>query len=343
MTINQKSYRTVWFQNEALCLLNQPLLPHKIEVVRYTDYREAAQAISSMVVRGAPAIGATGAYAMALAVRNGHDPQVAAALLRDTRPTAQDLFYGIDRVLKALGEGRDPLEEAENIANEYVASSEKIGEYGAELIKDGMRLNTHCNAGWLATVDWGTALAPIYKAARQNKKLFVYVDETRPRCQGSRLTAFELKEEGIPHGIIADNAAGFFMARKEIDMVIVGSDRLAANGDIANKIGTYTSALAAKANDIPFYVAAPMATVDRNCLTGKDIPIEERDQGEVAYMTGKALSSGKIESVRIAPEGSPCLNPAFDVTPAELITGIITEKGIFTPGELEKYLAGEKA
>jgi methylthioribose-1-phosphate isomerase len=341
MTINQKPYRTVWFENDELCLINQPLLPHKFEIARYRDYRKVAEAITSMVVRGAPAIGATGAYAMALAMREGVDPEKAARVLGAARPTAQDLFYGIDRIVKAAKQGRDPLEEAELTAREYVASSERIGEFGAELIKNGMRLNTHCNAGWLATVDWGTALAPIYKAVRQNKKLFVYVDETRPRCQGSRLTAFELREEKIPHAVIADNAAGYYMARGEIDMVIVGSDRIAVNGDIANKIGTYTSALAAKANNIPFYVAAPLATVDRECDRGADIPIEERDQNEVASMFGISLSTGKPDSVRIAPQGSSCLNPAFDVTPAELITGIITEKGILNPGDLKDFLKRE--
>ena len=339
MTIEGKEYRTVWFDHGAVCMLNQPLLPHKIEVVRYTDYRDVALAIKNMVVRGAPAIGATAAYGMALALLCGEDGEEAAGVIGSARPTAQDLFYGIERIREALKHGRDPLEEAEKVACDYIEACEKIGEYGAELIADGMRLNTHCNAGWLATVDWGTALAPVFKASRQGKELFVYVDETRPRCQGSRLTAFELVQEKIPHAVIADNAAGHYMARGEIDMVIVGSDRIAANGDIANKVGTYTSALAARANGIPFYVAAPFATIDAACASGEDIPIEERDGGEVAYATGLSESSGRVDRVRIAPEGSAFRNPAFDVTPAELITGIITEKGIIIPGEIRRHIS----
>ncbi len=339
MTIEGKEYRTVWFEEGAVCLLNQPLLPHKVEVVRYTDYREVAAAIGHMVVRGAPAIGATGAYAMALAAEKGVDIEEAARTIGRSRPTAQDLFYGIERVLAAVKGGQNALDEAERIAEEYVSACERIGEYGAELIRDGMRLNTHCNAGWLATVDWGTALAPIFKAARQGKELYVYVDETRPRCQGSRLTAFELVQEGIPHAVIADNAAGYFMARGEIDMVIVGSDRIAANGDIANKVGTYTSALAARANGIPFYVAAPFATIDGNCSCGGEIPIEERSGDEVAYATGLSERSGSVERVRIAPRGSSFRNPAFDVTPAELITGIITEKGVISPKDIGRHIS----
>ncbi len=338
MTIEGKSYRTVWFEDNRLCLINQPLLPHRFEIVRIGDYREAALAIRNMVVRGAPAIGATAAYAMALAVLRGEDPEEAYRVIGGARPTAQDLFYGIGRIREALAGGRDALEEADRIADEYVASSERIGEYGSSLIRDGMRINTHCNAGWLATVDWGTALAPVYKAVRQNRKVFVYADETRPRCQGSRLTAYELLQENVPHAVIADNAAGFYMSRGMIDMVIVGSDRIAANGDIANKIGTYTSALAARANGIPFYVAAPFATVDRDCPTGGDIPIEERSGEEVSHMFGISEKTGEADRVRVAPEGSECLNPAFDVTPADLITGIITERGIFSPGEIGRQL-----
>lgn len=338
MTIEGKSYRTVWFENNTLYLINQPQLPHRFEIVSYTDFREAARAIRDMVVRGAPAIGATGAYAMALAVIRGNDPDEARRIIGEARPTAQDLFYGIDRIYDAVSAGKDPVKEADRVAEEYIAASEKIGEYGADLIKEGMRINTHCNAGWLATVDWGTALAPVYKAARQGKSLFVYADETRPRCQGSRLTAYELAQEKIPHAVIADNAAGFFMARGMIDMVIVGSDRIARNGDIANKIGTYTSALAARANGIPFYVAAPFATMDGNCPGGEDIPIEERSEEEVSHMFGISEKTGEEDRVRIAPVGSPCRNPAFDVTPAELITGIITEKGIFDPAEIGRLI-----
>jgi translation initiation factor eIF-2B subunit alpha/methylthioribose-1-phosphate isomerase len=240
----------------------------------------------------------------------------------------------VDTVAKAVRFGEDALQAADNIAEEYESSCRRIGEYGAELIRDGMRINTHCNAGWLATVDWGTATAPMYVAAEQGKGIFVFVDETRPRCQGSRLTAFELGEEKIPHAVIVDNATAQYMRRGEIDLVIVGSDRIAANGDVANKIGTYGSALAAKANGVPFYVAAPLATVDPECPTGDDIPIEERAEDEVTCMFGRDTGTGRMTSVRIAPDTSPARNPAFDVTPAEYVAGIITERGIFPPDRI---------
>jgi len=335
MRIGKKEYRTVWFEDGNLCLINQPLLPHKLEVLRISDFRAAADAIKTMVVRGAPAIGATAAYAMVLADQAGVQPEEAAEVLGNSRPTAQDLFYGINRVLSAIQSGKNALSVAENLADQYIEASRRIGKIGSALISKGMRINTHCNAGWLATVDWGTALAPVFYAHRQGKKPFVWVDETRPRCQGSRLTAFEMKEEGIEHAVIADNATGALISRGEVDMVIVGADRIARNGDIANKIGTYTSALAAKASGIPFYVAAPMATIDWDCSEGASIPIEERSEEEVSHMFGWCESTGQMECIRIAPEGSPVRNPAFDVTPAEFIDGIITEKGIVPPSRIE--------
>jgi len=266
---------------------------------------------------------------LALAQAEGVDLQEAAAVLKATRPTAQDLFYGIQRVLKEVEGGRPALDVAQEIADDYETACRAIGEHGAHLIEDGMRLNTHCNAGWLATVDWGTATAPMYVAKRRGRDFFVWVDETRPRCQGSRLTAFELGHEGIRHAVIADNATGALMARGEIDLVIVGTDRVARNGDVANKIGTYSSAVVAKENGIPFYVAAPTATIDAGSATGADIPIEERDPEEVSCMFGWDAVSDREGIVRIAPEGSPVRNIAFDVTPARFVTGIITEKGIF--------------
>lgn len=338
MRIGSTTYRTVWFEEGHLCLINQPLLPHQLEILKIGDLDGAVKAIASMQVRGAPAIGATAAYAMVLAVQSKLDPLVAAEALRQARPTAQDLFYGVDSMLQALALGQEPLVAAQAVADGYVESCRMIGRLGAALIPPGARISTHCNAGWLATVDWGTALAPVFMAHRQGKKPFVWVDETRPRCQGSRLTAYELCQEGIDHALIADNAMGYFCSRGEVDMVIVGSDRIARNGDIANKIGTYSSALAAKAAGIPFYVAAPLATIDGNCASGKDIPIEERSAEEVSSMFGWCARTGQMESVSIAPAGSPVRNPAFDVTPAELISGIITEKGIVRPENIEAIL-----
>jgi methylthioribose-1-phosphate isomerase len=338
MIIDGNHYRTVWFEDGKLNLINQPLLPHRFEIVRFGDFREVADAIETMVVRGAPAIGAAGAFAMALAEAEGVALDSAAELLRATRPTAQDLFYGIERVLRGVGEGRRALDVAQGIADDYLAACYAIGEHGAGLIQDGMRLNTHCNAGWLATVDWGTATAPMYVAKRRGRDFFVWVDETRPRCQGSRLTAYELGQEAIPHAVIVDNATGALMAQGEIDMVIVGTDRVAMNGDVANKIGTYSSAVVAKENGIPFYVAAPTATIDPGSATGADIPIEERGRDEVACMFGWDTESDELRSVRIAPESSDIRNIAFDVTPARYITGIITEKGIFDAARVSEAL-----
>lgn len=338
MRIRGTPYRTVWFAGGELHLINQPPLPHRFEILRYRDYREVAQAIQTMVVRGAPAIGAAAAFSLALAEAGGEDLQEAAQLLRETRPTAQDLFYGIGRVLDGAKEGRRALDVAQEIAEEYVAACRAIGTHGAPLIREGMRLNTHCNAGWLATVDWGTATAPMYLANREGRRFSVWVDETRPRCQGSRLTAFELGEEGIPHTVIPDNAAGALMSRGEVDMVIVGTDRVAMNGDVANKIGTYSSAVVAKENGIPFYVAAPTATIDPHSATGEDVPIEERGGEEVAFMFGWDTTGDCMRSVRISPESSPVRNLAFDVTPARYITGIITEKGIFEPDRIADAL-----
>jgi methylthioribose-1-phosphate isomerase len=347
MRIGGRHYRTVWLERGAagrprLCMINQLLLPHRFEIAAYEDCRDVAVAIRTMVVRGAPAIGAVGAFAMALAAEGGTDLQDAAATLRATRPTAQDLFAAIARALAAAAAGRSVAGEAQAIAEEYERSCSAIGEHGAPLIRDGARVNTHCNAGWLATVDWGTATAPLYKAHRAGVRFSVLVDETRPRCQGSRLTAFELGEEGIAHAVIADNATGWLMARREIDLVIVGADRIAANGDFANKIGTYSSAVVARENGIPFYVAAPNATIDAACPTGAAIPIEERAADEVTCAEGLDETTGRLATVRIAPRSSPARNPAFDVTPARFVTGIITENGIFAPSEVLRSLAARR-
>lgn len=331
MKVNGKHYRTVWMEDEKVKMIEQRDLPYDFNIIELETAEEVAEAISRMSVRGAGAIGGTGGFGMALGILKASksnfekDIEQAAEKLRNSRPTAQDLFYAIDRVLEVVSEVDDiedkkslALEEAQAIADEDAEACEKIGEFGNKLIKDNYNILTHCNAGWLAFVDWGSALSPIYKAKRAGKNVHVWVDETRPRNQGARLTAWELSNENIDHSIIVDNAAGFYMQRDMVDLVIVGSDRIARNGDVANKIGTYEKALVANENDIPFYVAAPTSTIDLESETGFDIPIEERDQSEVKKMRGKLISN---------PE-SKARNPAFDVTPARLVEGIITEKGI---------------
>ncbi len=341
MNVDGKHYRTVWIEGPTVRMINQPLIPHRFEIVDLPDYTATGEAIRTMVVRGAGAIGGTAGYGMAQAAlaapeRGFHESVAeAAAFIEDTRPTAQNLFYAVRRVLKAIeGQGDDvaaarqaAVAEAQAIADDDAACCEAIGEHGGPLVEQGMRVSTHCNAGWLAFVDWGSAISPIYHAFRAGRDPFVWVDETRPRSQGARLTAWELAQEGVRHAVIVDNASGHYMRTGEIDMVIVGSDRIAANGDVANKIGTFSSAVVAARMGIPFYVAAPTTTIDPDCPTGDDIPIEERHQDEVRYAWGWS-DEGSFIRVRTVPEASPGRNPAFDVTPAELVAGIITEKGI---------------
>ena len=280
-----------------------------------------------MTTRGAPSIGATAAYAMCMAALKGCDLDQAAKDIKAARPTANDLFYAVDYMYSRLKDGADPVEAADGYAQMMVDKCTLIGEYGAELIKDGMKLMTHCNAGALATVDVGTALAPMRKAWEQGKKFFVYASETRPRLQGMQLTAWELNQEGIDHAIIPDGASAYYMS-KGVDMIITGADRIAANGDFANKIGTFDKAIVARHFGIPFYVAAPISTFDFSTKTGEDIVIEQRSEEEVTM----------VKDIRIAPVGSKALNPAFDVTPAEFVTGFITEKGILTPDEIHKVV-----
>ena len=345
MKVKGKEYRTVWMEAPAVKTINQTLIPHAFEIVTLPTHRDTAEAIKTMVVRGAGAIGAAAGYGMAQVFLEapGEGPARSAYLaagyetLRNTRPTAQDLFYALDRVGAAgerasgpQGAGAAAVAEAEAIADEYVEAGRLIGRYGAELIKDNACVLTHCNAGWLAFVDWGSALAPVYFAHRAGRKVRVLADETRPRCQGARLTAWELQAEGVPVEIIADNAAGLLMRSGEVDLVITGADRIAANGEVANKIGTYEKALCAQANGVPFYVAAPLSTFDLHCPDGDHIPIERRDEEEVLYAYGRA-DDGRFARVRLAPEGVTARNPAFDITPAELIAGLITEKGIIRP------------
>lgn len=325
MRVKGKHYRTVWMEGNTVFLIDQNLLPFKFKIVKVKTCRDTCRAIKDMTVRGAGAIGAAAGFAMAQAVLEGKRA-AGRKEIEATRPTAQNLFYAVERVYKA----KDAYWEAQAIAREDEESCKRIGEYGNKLIKNGAGILTHCNAGWLAFVDFGSALSPIYAAHRKGKKIFVYADETRPRGQGARLTAWELKNEKVPHAIIPDNAAAHFMSKGEIDLVIVGADRIARNGDTANKIGTLEKAICAKRYSIPFYVAAPSSTFDLKCKSGKQIPIEERNQDEVLYQTGPT-KGGKMERILVASPGSAAKNPAFDVTPPELIAGYITEKGLLRP------------
>jgi methylthioribose-1-phosphate isomerase len=335
MKVRGKNYRAVWMEGRDVVAVNQPLLPHRFGLLRLKNHRATANAIKTMIVRGAGTIGATAAYGMAQAFLEGTDLNRAYRTLLETRPTAADLKHALDRVRARASSAKEAVAEAEAIADEYVERAKQIAEVGLPLIKSGSRILTHCNAGWLALVDWGSAPAPIYLAHRRGRKVFVWVDETRPRNQGANLTSWEFLQEGVPHKIIPDNAGGFYMQRGEVDLCIVGADRIAANGDVANKIGTYQKAVLARENGIPFYVAAPSSTIDWKCRSGDGIPIEERDEDEVHYISGRTTGPG-VERVRISPSGARAGNPAFDVTPAKYITGIITEQGIMKPGEMRK-------
>ncbi len=316
--------RALWLDGNSVKFIDQKILPHRFEIVSAGTVDEVALFIEDMTVRGAPSIGAAGAYGMAMAQITVQDLKQAAIRLKKTRPTAFDLFYAVDKMLEAASEGGNVVEASTEYADSIVEKCRMIGEHGNTLIKNGHRILTHCNAGALATVDYGTALAPIRAAHDSGKKIHVFVDETRPRLQGAALTSWELLQEGIPHDIIPDNAAGHFMQRGEVDIIIVGADRIAANGDFANKIGTYEKAVLAKENGIPFYTAAPVSTFDFSIKSGAEIPIEERSQDEVRFLGGKL----------ICPKDAKARNPVFDMTPARYITGIITERGIFRPGEL---------
>jgi methylthioribose-1-phosphate isomerase len=324
-------------ENGSVFYIEQNLLPFEFRISRADTYRESCQVIRTMAVRGAGAIGALAGFAMAQAFLEAPDDNRDSFLLdakreiENTRPTARNLFYAVDLVFVAgVPFSEDAVKQANEIADKDAADSKKIGEFGKELIRDGFGIETHCNAGWLAFVDYGTALSPIYMAHEEGKKIFVYADETRPRNQGARLTAWELGNAGIPYAIIADNAGAYYMSKDQIQMVITGADRIAINGDVANKIGTLEKAIIAKEYNIPFYVAAPLSTFDISCRTGKDITIEERDEEEVLYQSGLD-DRGKISRIRVSAPGSHALNPGFDITPSNYITGIITEKGIITP------------
>lgn len=317
----KKHIFAVWSENGTVRMIDQRKLPGEFEIFTAKNSDEIAYSIKNMVVRGAPAIGVTAAYGLAMAKKNGEDMESAAKKISETRPTAFDLF----KAISFMKSGNFDMGAANRYSNEIIGRCKKIGEYGNELIRDNSRILTHCNAGALAVVDWGTALAPIRVAHKQGKKISVFVDETRPRLQGARLTAWELAQEGIDHRIIADNAAGHFMRNGEVDLVIVGADRIVANGDFANKIGTYEKAVLAKENGIPFYVAAPGSTFDFSIANGDMIPIEERDQAEVLEFAG----------TRVAPAESQSRNPAFDVTPNKYVSGYITEYGVFQPSTMK--------
>jgi len=316
MIVNGKEYRALWWEENSIKFIDQRKLPYEFEIFTARTVDEVAFAIKNMVVRGAPAIGASAAYGMVLAE---NQIEKSAKLLRETRPTANDLFYALDYMIDKIKNGEKAIHAANKYVEDIINRCKKIGENGEKLIKDGMKILTHCNAGALATVDYGTALAPFRIALRNGKKFFIFADETRPRLQGL-LTAWELKQEGIKHVVIADNAAGYFMKTGDIDMVITGADRITKNGDFANKIGTYEKAVLASENNIPFYVAAPISSFDQTIVDGSQIVIEERMRNELSEVNGKT----------IMPEWVNVRNPAFDVTPSDFVTGYITENGILS-------------
>jgi S-methyl-5-thioribose-1-phosphate isomerase len=321
--------RALAWEEGALVVLDQRLLPGATVRRRLGHLSEVAEAIRTLTVRGAPTIGVAAAYGMVLGQRVDRLPvDEAARLLRETRPTAQDLFVGIAQVERAWRAGEDTLSAALAYEERLVRECQAIGEAGAPLMGRGARVLTHCNAGALATVAWGTALAPVRVAYRSGRDPFVWVDETRPLLQGSRLTAWELREEGIRHAVIADNAAGYFMSRGEVDLVIVGADRITRSGDFANKVGTYEKAVLAREHGVPFYVAAPWSTFDASLSRGDQIPVEERSGEEVRNFAGTATT----------PEGSPVRNPAFDLTPHRFVRGFITPDGVLAPEDLEGRL-----
>ncbi len=347
MKVNGTHYRSIWLNQDGwrVDVIDQTRLPHEFEIVTLETLENAARAIEVMQVRGAPLIGATAAYGICLALREDASDETleaADARLRRTRPTAINLMWALDEMMASVRNlpREDRLAAAYARAAEFcdqdVATNEAIGRNGLKIIqeiaakKPGETVNilTHCNAGWIATVDWGTALAPIYMAHDLGLPVHVWADETRPRNQGAALTAWELGSHGVPHTIVVDNAGGHLMQHGQVDMVIVGTDRTARNGDVCNKIGTYLKALAAKDNDVPFYVALPHSTIDWTVEDGvRDIPIEERSAEEVTHLTGKA-EDGSIVKVQVSAPGSGAGNPAFDVTPARLVTGLITERGV---------------
>ncbi len=365
MIINNQKFRTIWpndgmaVGSRSVSIIDQTKLPHVFKIVEIINMSQMIVAIKTMQVRGAPLIGAAAAYGMALAMQDNCSDehlQLSAMQLMKSRPTAVNLRWAIERITQLLLPMAVELRlnaawmESAKICDEDVLLNQAIGQYGLNLIQSlhsqnvskqhirQLNILTHCNAGWLATVDFGTALAPIYAAYDAGIDVHVWVDETRPRNQGASLTAWELAQHGVPHTVISDNAGGHLMQHGQVDMVIIGADRVTSTGDVCNKIGTYLKALAAFDNHVPFYAAVPSPTIDWTMLNGvQEIEIEERDGREVAWMTGM-LATGEVAEVNILPANTQVANPAFDVTPARLVTGIITEHGVFAPSQLKSVL-----
>ena len=348
MKIQGKSYRTIWFDSNIVKIIDQTKLPHQFTIKDLKTVKDAINAIKTMEVRGAPLIGATAAYGLVLSIIEKNDLSFLRKSSEDlisSRPTAINLKWSVDRMMKKLSGVNSneilkiALEEAKIITEEDIRFCENIGLNGLKIIEkiaekknNTVNILTHCNAGWLATIDWGTATSPIYHAHKKGIKVHVWVDETRPRNQGANLTSYELNEEGIPNTIIADNTGGILMQRGQVDVCIVGTDRTLSNGDVCNKIGTYLKALAAKDNNIPFYVALPSSTIDWNIKDHKKIPIEERNSEELSHVEGLDKDN-KLQKVLIYPQKSKAMNLAFDVTPAKYVTGLITEKGVCEASE----------
>ena len=348
MRIENKTYRTIWFEDNLVKIIDQTKLPHQFIIKDLKTVNDAVNAIKTMEVRGAPLIGATAAYGLVLSIIEKNESAFLKKSSEDliaSRPTAINLKWAVDRMMKKLSGINDKdvlkvaLNEAKVIVDEDVSFCKNIGLNGLKIIeeiynkkKDTINILTHCNAGWLATIDWGTATSPIYHAHQKGIKVHVWVDETRPRNQGANLTSYELNEERIPNTVITDNAGGILMQRGQVDMCIVGTDRTLSNGDVCNKIGTYLKALAAKDNNVPFYVALPSSTIDWNIKDHKKIPIEQRNSEELSHVEG-IDKNNQVTKVRIYPKKSKSMNLAFDVTPAKYVTGLITEKGICEASE----------
>ena len=343
MNINGKAFRTIWFDNNIVKIIDQTKLPHQFIIKELKSVKDTILAIKNMEVRGAPLIGATAAYGLVLSIIEKNDQSFLKKSSEDlikSRPTAINLKWAVDRMMKKLSGVNSEeilniaIKEAKNICEEDVGFCKNIGVNGLKIIeeiskkkKDTINILTHCNAGWLATIDWGTATSPIYHAHKKGIKVHVWVDETRPRNQGANLTSYELNEEGVSNTIIADNTGGILMQRGQVDLCITGTDRTLSNGDVANKVGTYLKALAAYDNKIPFYVTLPSSTIDWNIKNSEDIPIEERNSEELSHVEGLD-NNDKLTKVLIYPKKSKAMNLAFDITPAKYVTGLITEKGI---------------
>ena len=343
MNINGKPFRTIWFDNNIVKIIDQTKLPHQFIIKDLKTIKDSINSIKTMEVRGAPLIGATAAYGLVLSIIEKNDQSFLKKSSEDlinSRPTAINLKWAVDRMMKKISGVNSKeilniaIKEAKNICEEDIGFCKNIGLNGLKIIeeiykkkKDTVNILTHCNAGWLATIDWGTATSPIYHAHQKGIKVHVWVDETRPRNQGANLTSYELNEEGVSNTIITDNAGGILMQRGQVDMCITGTDRTLSNGDVANKIGTYLKALAAHDNKVPFYVALPSSTIDWNIKHSKDIPIEERNSEELSYVEGLD-DNNKLTKVLIYPKKSKAMNLAFDITPAKYVTGLITEKGV---------------